>query len=121
MIAADPQAFGQDLGRQMTVTEMPGDPNQMMRVVAADFGQRLRRRNHLDQPAILEHQRVTSPQRDRVFQIEQKLQPPRARHRHPATMTVVEIEHDGIGRRCLTPAVRAADLGGADHLNGFSF
>ena len=93
---------------------MPGDPDQMLRIVAADFEQRLRRRDHLDQPAVVEHQRVAAAQRHRVFQIEQELKPARAGHRHPPPVPVVEIEHDGIGRR-LAPAMLAADLGGADH------
>jgi hypothetical protein len=33
-------------------------------------------------------------------------------------VTVVEFEHDGIGRR-RTPAMLALDSGGADHLNSF--
>ena len=114
MIAPDAQGLGHDLRRQMAVAEMPGDPNQMLRVVAADLRQRLWRRHDLDQPAILEHQRVTAPQRDRVFQIEQELKPARARHRHASAVTIVEIEHDGIGRR-LAPAMRPANLRGADH------
>ena len=77
MIAADAQALGHDLGRQMAVAEMPGDPDQMMRIGTADFEQRLRRRHHLDQPAIVEHQRVAAAQRDRVFEIEQKFASPR--------------------------------------------
>src|SRR4051812_34866342 len=40
MIAPDAQAFGHDLRRQMTVAEMPGDANQMLRIAAADFRQR---------------------------------------------------------------------------------
>ena len=44
----------------MPVAEMPGDPDQMLRIVAADLGQRLGRRDHLDQPAIFEHQRVAT-------------------------------------------------------------
>src|ERR1019366_10042859 len=44
VIASDPQAFADDLRRQVTVAEMPGDPDQMMRIVAANLGQRLRRR-----------------------------------------------------------------------------
>jgi hypothetical protein len=47
VIAPDTQALGRDLRRQMTVAEMPGDPNQMVRVGTPDFGQRLRRRDHL--------------------------------------------------------------------------
>jgi hypothetical protein len=114
VIAPDAQAPSRDLRRQMAVAEMPGDPNQMLRIVAADLGQRLRRRHNFDQPAIVKHQRVAAPQRDRVFQIEQKLQSARARHRHPPPVTIVEIEHDGIGRR-LTPAMLRANLRGADH------
>lgn len=55
VIATDAQAPPRDLGRQMAVAEMPADPNQVLRVVAADLRQRLRRRHDLDQPAIVEH------------------------------------------------------------------
>jgi hypothetical protein len=37
VIAPDPQALGHDLRRQMAVAEMPGDPNQMVRVGASDL------------------------------------------------------------------------------------
>lgn len=114
VIAPDTQAPCRDLRRQMAVAEMPCDPNQVLRVVAADLGQRLRRRHDFDQPAIVEHQRVTAAQRDRVLQIEQKFQSARAPHRHPPPVPIVEIEHDGIGRR-LTPAMLPANLRGADH------
>jgi hypothetical protein len=114
VVAADSQAFGHDLGRQMAVTQMPGDPNQMLRVVAADFGQRLGRSDHLDQPAIVEHQRIATTQRDRIFQVEQKRQPARAGHGHPPPVPVVEAKHDGIGGR-LAPAVLPMDLGRPDH------
>ena len=118
VVAADPQTLSHDLGRQMTVAEMPGDPHQMLRIVAADLGQRFGGRDHLDQSAVVEHQRVAAPQRHRVFQIEQKLKAARAGHRHPPPVAVVEIEHDGIGRR-LRPAMLALDSGGADHVNSF--
>ena len=105
-----------DLRRQMAVAEMPGDPDQMLRIVAADLGQRLGGRDHLDQPAVVEHQRVAAAQRHRVFEVEQEFEPARAGHRHPPPVAVVEIEHDGIGRR-LAPAMLALDLGGADHVS----
>jgi hypothetical protein len=54
----------------MTIAEMPGNPDQMVRVIAADFSQRLRRGDDLDQPAVVKHQRVPSPKRNRVFEIE---------------------------------------------------
>src|ERR1700722_5246529 len=48
MVTPDAQAPHRDLRRQMAVAEMPGDPNQMLRIRAANFGQRLRCRDDLD-------------------------------------------------------------------------
>src|SRR5882724_1374394 len=115
VIAPDPQALGHDLRRQMAVAEMPGDPNQMVRVGAFYLEQRLRRRHDFDQTSIVEHQRVATAQRDRVLQIEQKFKSARAGHRHPPPVTAVEVEHDGIGRR-YRPAMLPADLRRADHV-----
>jgi len=60
VIAPDPQGLGHDLGRQMTVAEMPADPDQVMRIGAANFEQRFGCRDHLDQPVVFEHQRVAA-------------------------------------------------------------
>lgn len=115
VIAANAQTLRHDLGRQMAIAEMPGDPHQMERIGAADFDQRFRGGDHFDQAAVLQHQRIPTPQGDGVLQIEQEFQPARARHRHTPPMPVVEIEHDGIG--CgVRPAVLALNLGGADHI-----
>jgi hypothetical protein len=114
VITADAQALRHDLGRQMAVAEMPGDPHQMERIGAADFDQRFGGCDHLDQATVFQHQRVAAAQRYGVFQIEQEFQPARARHRHPPTVPVVEIQHDGIGRG-VRPAMLALNLGGADH------
>ncbi len=61
----------------MTVAEMPGDPDQMMRIAAPDFHQRLGSCDHLDEAAVLQHQRIAAAQRDGVFEIEQKFEPAR--------------------------------------------
>jgi hypothetical protein len=114
MIAPNAQALRHDLGRQMAVAEMPGDADQMQGVGAADFNQRLGGGHHLDQPAVFQHQRVAAAQRDGVFEIKQEFQPTRPRHRRPPPVPVVEIEHDGIGRR-LRPAMLSENLGRADH------
>ena len=60
MVTPDAQRLGRNLRRQVTVAEMPGDANQMLRIGATDFQKRLGRRNHLDQPTILEHQRIAT-------------------------------------------------------------
>ena len=115
VIPADAQAFWHDLGRQMAVAEMPGNANEMQRIGAPDLDQGLGCRHYLDQPTVLQHQCVAAAQRDRVFQVEQELQPARPRHRHPPPVPIVEIEHDGIGRR-LRPAMLSQDFCRADHV-----
>ena len=114
MVAADAQSLRHDLGRQMPVAEMPRDPDQMMRIAAADFEQRLGRGDHFDQAAVLQHQRIAAAQGDGIFEIEQELEPARPRHRHPPPVPVVEIEHHGIGGG-IRPAMLAQDFCGADH------
>src|SRR5262245_45974878 len=96
VIPADAQAFRQYLRRQMPVAEVPGDPDQMMRIVATDFQQWLGGRDHLDEAAVLQNQRIAAAQYDGVFQVEQEFETARAGHRHAAAMPVVEVEHDGI-------------------------
>jgi hypothetical protein len=99
----------------MTIAEMPGDPDQMVRVVAANFSQRLRCGDNLDQPAVVEYQRVASPKRNRVFEIEQKRKAVRTGHCHPPPMPIVETKDDGIGWR-LAPAMLPAHFGRPDHI-----
>ena len=114
VIATNSQGSPRDLRRKVAVTKMPGDANQMLGVVAANFKQRLRRRHDLDQPAVLQHQRIASAQRHGMFEVEQEFESTRPHHRHPPPVAIVEIEHDGIRRR-LAPALQFRNFRGADH------
>ena len=114
MIAADAQALGHDLRRQMAVAEMPGEPHQVMRIGGPDLQQRLRCRDDLDQAAILEHERIAPAQGDGVLEVEQECEPACAGHRHPPAVPVIEIEHDGIGGG-LSPSMLSKHTCGADH------
>jgi hypothetical protein len=114
VVAADAQALGHDLRRQMAIAEMPTDANKVVWIVAADLEQRLGRGDHLDQPTVLQHQRIAAAQRDGILQVEQELEPPRPRHRHAAAVSIVEIEHDRIRRR-FREAVLSPDLRRPDH------
>jgi len=91
----------------------------MKGVIAPDFQQRLRCRDHLDQPSVLEPERVAAAQGGGVLQVEQEFEAAGADHRHPSAVAIVEIEHDGIGRR-LRPAMMRFDLRGADHTDSLS-
>lgn len=103
MVTADTQGLGHDLGRQMPIAEMPGEPHQMVRIGGADLQQRLGGSDHLDEAAILEHERIATAQGDGVLQIEQECEAARAGHRHPSPVPVVEIEHDGVSGRLGPP------------------
>ncbi|MHC2672905.1 hypothetical protein ACVI1J_005068 [Bradyrhizobium diazoefficiens] len=114
VVAADAQGFGHDLRRQMTIAEVPADADEVVRIAAADLEQRLGRRNHFDQPAVLQHQRVAAAQRNGVLQVEQEFEPPRPRHRHAAAVPIVEIEHDRV-HWCFGEAVLSPNLRRPDH------
>lgn len=118
VIAADAQALGHDLRRQMAVAEMPADADEMMRVVATDLEQRLGCRNHFDQPSVLQHKRIAAAERDGILEVEQEFETPRPRHRHAAAVPIVEIEHDRI-RRGLGEAVLSLNLRRPDHSRTF--
>jgi hypothetical protein len=72
MVAPDPQVFRKQLCRQVPITEMPGNARQMQRVVAADLQQGLRRCKHLDETAVLQHQRIAVAQERHIGKVEQK-------------------------------------------------
>ena len=114
VIATDAQALRRNLRRQMPIAEMPGEANELVRIPAADLQERLGRRDHLDQPTVLQYQRIAAAQRDGVFQVEQEFETARARHHHAPAVPIVEIEHDGVRRR-LGEAVLPSDLCRPDH------
>src|SRR6185312_1442049 len=98
----------------MAVAEMPSEPDQMIRIGSLDFHERLGRRDHLDETAVLQHQGVAAAQGCGILEIEQKLEAARPLHGHATAVAVVEIEHHGVGRRS-RPALLRLDLRCADH------
>jgi hypothetical protein len=94
VIAPDPERAPRQLDRQMTIAEMPGDPRQRDRVLAADLGERLRRRHHFDEAAVVEREAVAGAEHHGLRQVEQKGEALDAGHRHAAAVAVVIIEHD---------------------------
>lgn len=72
VIAANPQALGHDLGRQVPVAEMPGEAHEMCGISAADLDQRFWRGHDFDAAAVFQHQGIATAQGDGVFEIEQE-------------------------------------------------
>ena len=69
-IALEPQPPLQHLHRHVTVAEMPGQPRQRRKVGGARLDQRLGLGHHLDQAAVVEHQRVVGAKPHRLGEIE---------------------------------------------------
>jgi len=115
VIPPDAQTLAHDLRWKMAVAEMPGDPHQMLRIGPPDLDQWLRRGYHFDQPAVLQHQRIAAAQGHRVFEVEQKFQPARPRHRHPPPVPVVKVKDHRIGGR-FRPAILPSNLRRPNHV-----
>lgn len=114
VIGPNAQALPHHLNREVTVSEMPGEAQQMFRACRADLNEFLGGAHHLDDAAIFELQRVARAQGDGFRQIKQKIQPADTLHREPPTMAIVKIQHDRI-RRIACPVAFGDDFGGADH------
>jgi hypothetical protein len=98
VVAPNPQVFGKQLCRQMPIAEMPGNARQMQRIGATNFEQGLRRGKDLNQPAVLQHQRIAVTQERGVGKVEQERQAARSGHRLTAAVPIIIIEHHTIDR-----------------------
>jgi hypothetical protein len=119
VVMTDAKTLSDNLGRQMAVAKMPGQPHEMRRISASNFDKLLRGSYHLDQPAIFQHQSIAAAQGDRFFKVEQEFKTAGTRHRHTAAMTVVETEHDSISCR-LDPTMMRMHVRCTDHAIGLT-
>src|SRR3990167_3843942 len=89
VIVADAEPIAHELGRQMTVAEMPREPEQLRAVDGRDLGEWLRRRIDLGDPAVLEEEAVAVTERRRLGQVEQEFGALLAGHGETAAMARV--------------------------------
>ena len=69
-IAAQPQPPLQHLNRHVSVAEMPGEPCERGKIGRARLDQRLGRRHHLDERAVLQHERIVGSHPRRLSKVE---------------------------------------------------
>ena len=98
MVIADQQALFAYFRRQMPVAEMPGNAGEMHGVGTGDFQEPLQRGFHLDQPAVLQHQRIPVLQRRHFWEVEEEIKAAIRRQCDAAAMPVVAIQYDVIDR-----------------------
>jgi len=114
VIAANAQAFTHQLCRQVPVAEMPGNFNQMGRVLGEDLDKILRLGQHFDKPAVFQLQPVAMVQMDGRGFVQEEGQAARPGENRPAAVTIVKVKGDPVGRGC-RPCACGVDLVNADH------
>lgn len=97
-IAANAQAIGENLRRQMAVAELPGKGEEMMTVPPAHFVQGFGRGDNLDHPSVVEQNSFPVTQQAGTGKIEQKDNTSVRCHLHPAAMARGLIERDPVRR-----------------------
>lgn len=101
VIPADPECVAHQLGRQMPVAQVPGDPDQMGSVPRPDLHQVFRLGKHFNDAAIFQFQAVTMVQMHGGRLVQQKGQATFACQNRPAAMAVFPVKSDPVGSRRL--------------------
>ena len=103
VIRPDPKSVAADLGRHMTVAEMPRESHELTRLRVSDVDDGLGRRANDEPPAVIELHTVSIGHGDGGRQIEKDLVAPIADQADAPTMPMVEIERDRAGGKFLRP------------------
>jgi hypothetical protein len=115
VIAPDAQPLADNLHVDVTITNVPGQPRQIVAVGSGDFNKRLRPSDDADDRAVLEHQAVAVAQRGGLWEIEQEFCAALAAQHDAAAMAVMRIECDRVDRRRLIPMSGGFDVVCAFH------
>ena len=121
VIRPDPKGVALDLGRHMTIAEVPCEPYELMRLWVRDVDDRLGRRANDEPRPVLELNAVSIDHRDRRGQIEQYLVALIADQADAPTVAMIEIERDRAGCKVLRPftcaSVHGRPLRHSSHIN----
>jgi len=114
-IAGDADAVGKQLGRDVTVAEVPGEAGQMVRVAGDDLGHRLLSRHHRNGAAIVQRQAIAMLQARGFLEIQQKHHIALPAHRDPAAVATVMRQHHAVSRPRNVPGAGGQKRAGVDH------
>ena len=110
VVAPDPQPIADDLHIDVPVTDMPGEPRQLMRIRRRDLDERLRPADNPDDGAVVKDQAIAIVQGCGLRQIEQKARTALAAEDDAAAMALMGIERDGIDRAGGIPVAGGFDF-----------
>jgi hypothetical protein len=115
VVMFDVERVSGDLGRRMSVADMPGQPHQPQRVLGAHLKQFLLRCADRDQPAILELQAIALAENAGLVEIEQHVEAADGAQHCAAALAALMVKDHGVGN-LVGPDGRLADDGsGAEH------
>jgi len=106
MIAPDQNAVGEKHDRQMPVSQVPRDANEIRRRWRVDLSKRLLGRNDANAAAVLQKQRIPVAKPQGARQIEQELKSILTGHRQTPPVPVIEIERHLVINKSMTCALR---------------
>jgi len=98
MVGTDPDPVAEQLYRQMTIAEMPGDADKFPVVMTVNFQQRLGPRADLDDPAFFKSEPIAIAQPHRLRKVDQQLLTRLRRQNDTAAMAAIEIDQHLIYR-----------------------
>jgi hypothetical protein len=107
VIRPNPKSIAADLGRHMTVAEMPRESRELTRLRVSDVDNGLGRRSNDEPRPVIELHAVSIGHRDRSGQIEQYLVALIGDQADAPTMPMIEIEADRAGAKFLRPFTSA--------------
>lgn len=113
VVRPDAQPVAKKLHGEMTIAEMPGDPNERRRIGRGDFKQGLRRGSNQNHAAVFERQSVAVLQRGGFGEVEQETEAAFPYQSDPAAMTAIEIENDRVNGLARVPSASWVKRDGA--------
>ncbi len=102
----------------MPVAEVPGDPDQMSRVVGGNLHQVFRFRQNLYDPAVFQFKPVAMAQQNGARLVQKEAEAPFSGQDRPAPVTVFPVKRDpvcGVALQVFRPRARGMDFPNADH------
>lgn len=104
-----------DLGRGMAVADVPGDAGERERIGRLDREKPLGRRLHLDEAAVLQHQRVAVVEHDGLAEIEQEGEPAFGAENDATPVPAGMVEGDAVDDLFAVDLAVAEDGSGTQH------
>ncbi len=114
-IGLQPEPALQNLHRHMTIAEMPGKSSESRQVDGTRLDQRLGFRDDLDEPTIVEHQRVVGAEPHRLREVELDASAFDPEQKTLLRLTLSMRQNERVGGNCIPPLGSTKNAGGARH------